>query len=104
MHLGVGTNRRQMSMILDVPLFQAGFEVVAIDMPGYGCTEVNKTGGPHYYKDWVDIADDFVNLELETHDRPIVLYGLVEGCCVRSVSTKAAPRPPAAPAVRIASI
>jgi len=59
MHHGVGTNGHQMSMILGVPLFKAGFEVVAIDMPGYGCTKVNKTGGPHSYKDWVDIADDF---------------------------------------------
>ena len=79
MHHGVGTNGRQMSMILGVSLFKAGFEVVAMDMPGYGCTKVNKTGGPYSYKDWVDIADDFINFELEADDRPIVLYGLSAG-------------------------
>lgn len=79
MHHGVGTNGRQMSMILGVPLLEAGYEVVAIDMPGYGCTRVSKCGGPHSYKDWVDIADDFINFELEADDRPIVLYGLSAG-------------------------
>ncbi|RBQ71328.1 hypothetical protein FVER14953_00146 [Fusarium verticillioides] len=34
MHHGMGTNGRMMSMLLDVPLHKAGFELVAIDMPG----------------------------------------------------------------------
>ena len=59
MHHGVETNGRQISMILGAPLFKAGYVVVAIEMPGYGCTKVDKTGGPHSYKDRVDIADDF---------------------------------------------
>lgn len=78
LHHGVGTNGRQMSMILGVPLTKAGFEVVAIDMPNYGLTQVK----PHAnvgYNDWVDIADDFINFELENDSRPIVLYGLSAG-------------------------
>lgn len=78
LHHGVGTNGRQMSMILGVPLQKAGFELVAIDMPNYGLTQVK----PHAnvaYSEWVDIADDFINFELEKDSRPIVLYGLSAG-------------------------
>lgn len=46
MHHGVEINGRQMSMILGAPLFKAEYVVVAIEMPGYGCTKVDKTGGP----------------------------------------------------------
>ncbi|KAH8809464.1 Alpha/Beta hydrolase protein [Xylogone sp. PMI_703] len=78
LHHGVGTNGRQLSMILGVPLQQAGFEIVAIDMPNYGLTQVK----PHSnvaYSEWVDIADDFINFELENDPRPVVLYGLSAG-------------------------
>lgn len=78
LHHGVGTNGRQMSMILGVPLHKAGFDLVAIDMPGYGCTEVAR-GKPVSYDDWVHIANDFINFELESDSRPIVLYGLSAG-------------------------
>lgn len=78
LHHGVGTNGRQMSMILGVPLHKAGFELVAIDMPGYGCTEV-APGKPVAYDDWVHIGDDFINFELQRDSRPIVLYGLSAG-------------------------
>ena len=78
MHHGVGTNGRQMSMILGVPLHKAGFELVALDMPGYGCTEVAK-GVAYSYDDWVSIASDFIDFELEHDARPIVLYGLSAG-------------------------
>lgn len=78
LHHGVGTNGRQMSMILGVPLHSAGFELVAIDMPGYGCTQVAPTK-PVSYDDWVQIANDFINFELENDPRPIVLYGLSAG-------------------------
>lgn len=67
-----------MSMILGVPLHKAGFDLVAIDMPGYGCTEV-APGKPVSYDDWVHIANDFINFELESDSRPIVLYGLSAG-------------------------
>lgn len=78
LHHGVGTNGRQMSMILGVPLHTAGFELVAVDMPDYGCTQVAR-GKPVSYDDWVQIANDFINFELENDDRPIVLYGLSAG-------------------------
>lgn len=67
-----------MSMILGVPLHKAGFELVALDMPGYGCTEVAK-GVTYSYDDWVSIASDFIDFELEHDARPIVLYGLSAG-------------------------
>ncbi|KAL1962235.1 hypothetical protein VTN77DRAFT_9891 [Rasamsonia byssochlamydoides] len=76
LHHGVGTNGRQMSMILGVPLHAAGFELVAIDMPGYGCTKAN---GVYSYDDWVRIAVDFIDHELQNDPRPIVLYGLSAG-------------------------
>ncbi|KAL4803238.1 Alpha/Beta hydrolase protein [Aspergillus unguis] len=78
LHHGVGTNGRQMSMLLGVPLHKAGFELVAVDMPGYGCTQVAR-GKPVSYDDWVDIANDFINFELQRDSRPIVLYGLSAG-------------------------
>ncbi|KAJ9227445.1 hypothetical protein DTO271D3_1452 [Paecilomyces variotii] len=78
LHHGVGTNGRQMSMILGVPLHTAGFEVVAVDMPGYGCTKTARHTTVSY-DDWVNIANDFINFELEKDDRPIVLYGLSAG-------------------------
>jgi pimeloyl-ACP methyl ester carboxylesterase len=78
MHHGVGTNGRQMSMILGVPLAKAGFELVAIDMPNYGMTK-NAHGSLVSYVDWANIADDFINFELEHDPRPIVLYGLSAG-------------------------
>lgn len=78
LHHGVGTNGRQMSIILGVPLHTAGFDLVAIDMPGYGCTQVARTK-PVSYDDWVQIANDFINFELESDPRPIVLYGLSAG-------------------------
>lgn len=78
LHHGVGTNGRQMSMILGVPLHKAGFELVAIDMPGYGCTEA-LAGQVWSYDDWVQLSSDFIDHELEADPRPIALYGLSAG-------------------------
>lgn len=75
---GVGTNGRQMSMILGGPLSKDGFETIAIDMPSYGVTEVRK-GSLVKYDDWVDLASDYIDYELQRDDRPIVLYGLSAG-------------------------
>ncbi|MFD1334941.1 alpha/beta hydrolase [Oceanobacillus iheyensis] len=75
---GVGTNGRQMSMILGGPLAQDGFETIAIDMPTYGVTKVNKEVVVKY-DDWVDLACDYIDHELKRDDRPIVLYGLSAG-------------------------
>ncbi|KAG0651646.1 hypothetical protein D0Z07_2149 [Hyphodiscus hymeniophilus] len=78
LHHGVGTNGRQMSMILGVPLLKAGFEIVAIDMPNYGMTKVASHANVSY-EDWVNIGNEFVDFELERDLRPIVLYGLSAG-------------------------
>ncbi|EKJ69744.1 hypothetical protein FPSE_10060 [Fusarium pseudograminearum CS3096] len=78
MHHGMGTNGRMMSMLLGVPLHEAGFELVAIDMPGYGCTVPAK----NYvwdFDDWVKISSEFVDHEYENDKRPIALYGLSAG-------------------------
>ncbi|KAF7547908.1 hypothetical protein G7Z17_g7409 [Cylindrodendrum hubeiense] len=78
LHHGVGTNGRQMSMILGVPLHEAGFDLVSIDMPGFGKTRV-APGVTYSYDDWVNIGSDFVDHELSHDARPIVLYGLSAG-------------------------
>lgn len=75
---GVGTNGRQMSMILGGPLSKDGFETIAIDMPTYGLTQVKK-GSLVTYDDWVDLASDYIDYELSLDNRPIILYGLSAG-------------------------
>ncbi|WP_042351390.1 alpha/beta hydrolase [Bacillus massiliigorillae] len=75
---GVGTNGRQMSMILGGPLFKEGFETIAIDMPTYGVTQV-KNRSRVIYDDWVDLACDYIDYELQKDNRPIFLYGLSAG-------------------------
>ncbi|AIF48854.1 alpha/beta hydrolase [Dyella japonica] len=75
---GVGTNGRQMSTILGAPLARHGFETIAIDMPGYGLTEV-AAGAPIRYDDWVQAGSDLIDAELARDSRPIVLYGLSAG-------------------------
>jgi alpha-beta hydrolase superfamily lysophospholipase len=75
---GVGTNGRQMSTILGRPLFDSGLETVATDMPGYGETKV-ADGVTVGYDDWVQAANDFINVELQRDPRPIFLYGLSAG-------------------------
>ncbi|WP_243042620.1 alpha/beta hydrolase [Dyella sedimenti] len=75
---GVGTNGRQMSTILGAPLARHGFETIAIDMPGYGLSDV-ASGVPVRYDDWVQIGSDLIDAELARDSRPIVLYGLSAG-------------------------
>lgn len=57
---GVGTNGRQMSTIVGRPLALAGYEVVAVDMPLYGVTEVNRQSVISY-DDWVQLGSDYVD-------------------------------------------
>jgi len=78
LHHGVGTNGRQMSMILGAPLARRGFETVALDNLGYGLTRVAR-GVPFSYDDWVDLVVDFIAHEQSRDPRPIVLYGLSAG-------------------------
>lgn len=75
---GVGTNGRQMSMILGGPLAQRGYETIAVDMPEYGMTGVAK-GALVRYDDWVRAGSDLIDAELAKDSRPIVLYGLSAG-------------------------
>lgn len=75
---GVGTNGRQMSMILGEPLARRGYETIAVDMPEYGMTEVAK-GALVRYDDWVRAGSDLIDAELARDNRPIVLYGLSAG-------------------------
>lgn len=75
---GVGTNGRQLSMILGGPLAKEGYETIAIDMPTYGITKVKK-GALIRYDDWVDLASDYIDYELQKDNRPIFLYGLSAG-------------------------
>lgn len=75
---GVGTNGRQMTTIIGKPLADDGFEVIALDMPIYGETAVNKNMTVTF-SDWVECGNDYVNYELSRDKRPIFLYGLSAG-------------------------
>lgn len=75
---GVGTNGRQISMILGGPLAKDGFETITVDMPTYGVTEVNPDMLIRY-DDWVQCGSDLIDAELAKDDRPIFLYGLSAG-------------------------
>lgn len=75
---GVGTNGRQMSLVLGHPLSQAGYETMALDLPGYGLTQYPKKSQIRY-EDWVKLVSDFVDAEAQKDHRPIFLYGLSAG-------------------------
>ncbi|PWG00455.1 alpha/beta hydrolase [Levilactobacillus bambusae] len=75
---GVGTNGRQISMIMGGPMALENFETICVDMPTYGVTDVD----PHAlisYDDWVQCGSDLIDVELTKDDRPIFLYGLSAG-------------------------
>ena len=75
---GMGTNGRQMSLIVGGPLSKRGYETLAIDMPGYGLTKVNPED-KFTYDTWVQLASDFIDAERARDPRPLVLYGLSAG-------------------------
>lgn len=75
---GVGTNGRQMQMVLGHFLATQGYETIAIDMPTYGMTQVNPNKTVTY-DDWIQLGSDYIDLEKRKDDRPIFLYGLSAG-------------------------
>ncbi|WP_141015062.1 alpha/beta hydrolase [Nocardioides sambongensis] len=89
LHHGVGTNGRQMSLILGAPLADAGYDVVALDNLGYGLTDV-ADGARFGYSDWVRLVLAF--LAAEDDGRPVVLYGLSAGGMLAYHVAAAAPR------------
>lgn len=75
---GVGTNGRQMQMVLGHVLAKHGYETIAIDMPTYGLTQVNPNKTV-VYDDWIQLGSDYIDAEKRKDDRPIFLYGLSAG-------------------------
>lgn len=75
---GVGTNSRQLSLIVGRPLAQAGFETVGLDLPPYGMSQ-HQGQKAILYDDWVNIVIDFIRYEQQRDNRPIILYGLSAG-------------------------
>ncbi|NHN55396.1 alpha/beta hydrolase [Calidifontibacter sp. DB0510] len=78
LHHGVGTNGRQMSLVLGHPLAASGIETVAVDNLGYGLTQVDPSA-KITYDDWVELMVDFVRAERQRDDRPLYLFGLSAG-------------------------
>jgi pimeloyl-ACP methyl ester carboxylesterase len=91
LHHGVGTNGRQMSLILGAPLARLGYDVVALDNLGYGMTAVAPGTNPDY-GDWVRMVVDFLAAEKRRDPRPIVLYGLSAGGMLTYHVAAAAPQ------------
>jgi len=91
LHHGVGTNGRQMSLILGAPLSKLGFETVAIDNLGYGMTSVARRTNPTY-DDWVQVVVDFLAAENARDPKPTVLYGLSAGGMLTYHVAAAAPK------------
>ncbi|WP_018178386.1 alpha/beta fold hydrolase [Jongsikchunia kroppenstedtii] len=91
LHHGVGTNGRQMSLILGAPLARLGFETVAVDNLGYGMTAVAPHSNPTY-DDWVQMVVDFLAAENARDPKPTVLYGLSAGGMLTYHVAAAAPK------------
>lgn len=78
LHHGVGTNGRQLTLLLGRRLAEAGIQTVALDNLGYGLTRV-APGAVPTYADWVDLVADFVIDERRADPRPTFLFGLSAG-------------------------
>lgn len=73
---GVGGNGRLLSFIA-VPLFNAGYEVIAPDLPGYGNSIVKKR--KVVYDDWVNLVSFLIDQEKVKDTRPVFVFGLSAG-------------------------
>lgn len=73
---GVGGNGRLLSFIA-VPLFNAGYEVIAPDLPGYGNSIVEKR--KVVYDDWINLVSFLIDQEKSKDQRPIFVFGLSAG-------------------------
>lgn len=73
---GVGGNGRLLSFIA-VPLFNAGYEVIAPDLPGYGNSIVKKR--KVVYDDWVNLVSFLIDQEKAKDQRPVFVFGLSAG-------------------------
>lgn len=71
---GIGGNGRIVSFFA-VPLFQAGYNVICPDLPGYGFTKYDKK---IRYSDWIDVGVNLVESEL-SKSRNVFLIGLSAG-------------------------
>ena len=77
LHHGVGTNGRQMTLLIGQRLSLHGYAVVAPDNLGYGVTEV--TQSKVKFDDWVDLLSDLIDKEVEKDGLPVFLFGLSAG-------------------------
>ena len=74
---GVGTNGRQMTLLIGQRLARAGYAVIALDSPGYGMTRVGRS--LVRFDDWVDLLSDLIDRERERDEMPVFLFGLSAG-------------------------
>ncbi len=75
---GVGTNGRQMTLLLGQHLPALGFAAVAPDSLGYGMSEV--TQPEVLFDDWVELLADLVRREARRDPEiPVFLFGLSAG-------------------------
>ena len=83
---GVGGNGCVLSFMA-APLFRAGFEVIAPDLPGYGLTTTDRA--PYDYETWITMVSDLVAYESQRDNRPRVLFGLsAEGMLAYQVAAR----------------
>jgi alpha-beta hydrolase superfamily lysophospholipase len=87
---GIGGYGRLVLGAFGLSLADAGFEVVAPDLPGYGLTEVPPDRLT--WQLWLDCVRALVDRELTGDDRPVVLYGLSLGGVVAYHVAAASPR------------
>lgn len=73
---GAGGYGRMLSPIANI-LYQAGYEVLAPDLPGYGLSRAESAYID--YQVWVDCLCDFAKHEYKVNPRPIILCGASVG-------------------------